>query len=56
MLREERANEDREIIEVLCNFEKQAASAYMRFKHITKENGSINNSTREINGDGGSSC
>ena len=33
--------------EVLSNFEKQAASAYMRFKHITKQNGSINNSTKE---------
>ena len=58
MLVEERANENREITEVLSNFKQQAASAYMRFKHITKENGSIYKSakerfTQEINGDGG---
>ena len=50
MLIEERANENREM-----------ASRFMRFKCITKENGSINfinllrkGLTQEINGDGGS--
>ena len=47
MLKEERANENREMTVVLPYVKQQAASPFMRFKRITKENGSIYKSTRE---------
>jgi len=43
----DRANENREMIVVLSYVKQQAASAFMRLKHITEENGSIYKSTRE---------
>ena len=45
-MREERANENREMT-VLSYVKQQAASAFMPFKHITKENGFIYESTRQ---------
>ena len=47
MLIEERANENREMTVVLSYVKQQAASALMRFKGVTKENGFIYKSTRE---------
>ena len=47
MLVEERANENREMTVVLSYVKQQAASTFMRFKRITKENVSIYKSTRE---------
>ena len=46
-LTEERANENREMTVVLSYVKQQAASAFMRFKRIRKENGSICKSARE---------
>ena len=43
----ERANENREMTVVLSYVKQRGASAFMRFKHITKENCSIYKSTRE---------
>ena len=44
---EERANENREMTVVLSYVKQRGASAFMRFKGITKETGSIHKSTRE---------
>ena len=43
----ERANENREMTVVLSYVKQQAGGEFMRFKCITKENGSIYKSTRE---------
>ena len=43
----EKANENREMTVELSYVKQQAGGAFMRFKHITKENGSIYKSTRE---------
>ena len=51
---EERANENREMTVLLSCVKQQASSTFIRFKRITRENGSICKSTREISGDGGS--
>ena len=47
MLIEERANENKEMTVVLPYIKQQAASAFIQFKHITKENGSIYKSSSE---------
>ena len=47
MLIEERANENRGMTIVSSYVKQQAASAFMRFKHITKENISVYKSTWE---------
>ena len=41
MLIEERANENREMTVVLSYVKQQAASTFMQFKRITKENALI---------------
>ena len=46
---EERANENREITKVLLYAKQQAASAFMLFKSITKEYGSIYTSRERVN-------
>ena len=43
----ERANENREMTVELSYVKQQEGGAFMRFKRITKENGSIYKSTRE---------
>ena len=44
---EERANENREMTVVFSYVKQRAASAFMLFKRITKENGSLYKSTKE---------
>ena len=56
---EERTNEKREMTEVMSYVKQQAASAFIVFKRITKENGSIYRSAWErvnsrVNVDGSS--